>query len=55
MKSKRIIAFGDIHGRMNWKTITSKNDFNKVIFIGDYFDSHDRVSAQQQMENFRDS
>lgn len=50
----KIIALGDTHGRENWKAITRKNDFDKVIFIGDYFDSHEGVSPKQQKENFKD-
>lgn len=42
----RVIALGDTHGRLHWKAITSKDDFDKVIFIGDYFDTHDGISAQ---------
>lgn len=49
----RIIAIGDIHGRSIWKEITAKNDFDKVIFIGDYFDSFD-IPAREQMDNFLD-
>lgn len=50
----RTIALGDTHGRADWKNITSKNDFDKVIFIGDYFDTHDSISPQQQKDNFKD-
>lgn len=50
----KTIALGDTHGRTYWKIITSKNDFDKVIFIGDYFDTHENVSPQQQKDNFRD-
>lgn len=50
----KIIAFGDIHGRTNWKKIIANNDFDKVIFIGDYFDTHYDVSTEQQKENFKD-
>lgn len=50
----RIIALGDTHGRERWKTITAKNDFDKVIFIGDYFDSRERISLEKQKDNFKD-
>lgn len=46
--------FGDTHGRTNWKDIIVKNNFDKVVFIGDYFDSHNNVSGLQQIENFKD-
>jgi len=34
----KVIAIGDIHGRDNWKNI-SVEDFDKIIFLGDYCDS----------------
>jgi len=48
----RIIALGDTHGRNNWEKIIQKEKFDKVIFIGDYFDSYD-ISAEQQKQNFK--
>jgi len=36
----KIIAIGDIHGRDKWKKILEQEqDTDKVVFIGDYFDS----------------
>lgn len=49
----KIIALGDTHGRTDWKKITTKETFDKVVFIGDYFDTHEDVSPEQQKENFR--
>jgi len=37
----RIIALGDTHGRTDWKQITARERFDKVVFIGDYFDTHE--------------
>lgn len=52
---KKIIALGDTHGRTLWKDIVIKeSDADKFVFIGDYFDTHDGVSTQQQIENFKD-
>lgn len=48
----KTIAIGDTHGRDAWKRITAKKDFDKVIFIGDYFDTRDGIPPQRQMENF---
>jgi predicted phosphodiesterase len=48
----KIIAIGDTHGHDNWKDIV-KQDFDKVIFIGDYFDSFD-VPFEKQMSNFKE-
>ena len=46
---KQITVIGDIHGRDTWKT--ANLDADKVIFIGDYFDSYD-ITPRQQFENF---
>jgi len=50
----KLIALGDTHGRRNWQGITAGNDFDKVVFIGDYFDTHEGVSAHRQKQNFKD-
>ena len=50
----KIIAIGDTHGRSKWKEIV-KNDADKIIFIGDYFDAKDGgYSANRQIENFKE-
>jgi hypothetical protein len=48
----RIIALGDTHGRDTWKKILSKEKFDKVVFIGDYLDSRDGISGEDQLQNF---
>ena len=51
----KIIALGDTHGRLNWKDIVAKEtDVDKIVFIGDYFDTHDDVTPEQQISNFLD-
>jgi hypothetical protein len=53
----RIIALGDTHGRTNWKDIADKelNQCDRFIFMGDYFDSHDKDSnGKRQIENFKE-
>jgi hypothetical protein len=50
----KIIALGDTHGRTAWKAITEKEDFELLIFVGDYFDTHDAITPQQQIDNFKD-
>jgi len=50
----KIIALGDTHGRTIWKQIVAKETFDKVVFIGDYFDTHEGISAGQQIHNFKD-
>lgn len=51
----KIIVIGDLHGRDIWKTILEKeSDFDKIVFIGDYFDTHDDISAATQIHNFKE-
>lgn len=49
----RIVAIGDTHGRTDWEQITSNEKFDKIIFMGDYFDTHEKISPIQQIENFK--
>lgn len=49
----KIIALGDTHGRTNWKKIIAKETFDKIIFIGDYFDTQEDISPEQQINNFK--
>lgn len=50
----KVIAIGDIHGRPMWEDIVNKHidEVDKVIFVGDYFDSRDNYSASEQIDNF---
>lgn len=49
----KTIALGDTHGRSFWKLIVyGQQQPFKVIFIGDYFDSRDGISAEEQIKNF---
>lgn len=52
----RIIVLGDTHGRIKWKEIVAKEaNADKIIFIGDYFDSHSQgVSGNKQIVNFKE-
>jgi predicted MPP superfamily phosphohydrolase len=50
----KILALGDTHGRSFWKLAVAQNpDVDKIIFIGDYFDSYD-LSAVEQIANFKE-
>ena len=49
----KLTAIGDIHGRSIWKKIVSKNDFDKVVLIGDYFDSF-TIDPKKQIANFKE-
>lgn len=50
----KLIALGDTHGRDDWKRIIADDNFDKVVFIGDYFDTHEDIGPNQQKDNFRD-
>ena len=59
----KILIIPDIHGRDLWKVITEKENADKIIFLGDYFDSGkwDKklekvapdIHGSIQLENFR--
>lgn len=48
----KILVIGDIHGSSIWKTIVEKESFDKVIFLGDYFDTFEKISSEDQNQNF---
>lgn len=48
----KTVILGDIHGRDCWKQIIVDEQPDRVIFIGDYFDSYDNYTAAEQMWNF---
>ena len=48
----KLIAIGDIHGRGTWQLIVQKENPDRVIFIGDYWDSFD-IPYLDQMYNFK--
>ena len=51
----KIVALGDTHGRVLWKEIIEKEkDADKIVFIGDYFDTHYDISVNQQIDNFKE-
>jgi predicted MPP superfamily phosphohydrolase len=48
----KIICIGDVHGRTHWKKIVEEEkDADKIVFIGDYWDSW-QVKFEQQRSNF---
>jgi predicted phosphodiesterase len=49
----KTIVLGDTHGRSFWKLITHQENPDRVIFIGDYFDSYD-ISGVEQIHNFKE-
>jgi predicted MPP superfamily phosphohydrolase len=48
----KTIALGDTHGRDLWKRIIDKENPDRIIFIGDYFDSRDGIDGKLQIHNF---
>ena len=50
----KILVLGDIHGRLYWSDIISKENPDKVIFLGDYVSTHEGIPAEQQMSNLED-
>jgi predicted phosphodiesterase len=48
----KTLVLGDTHGRDYWKGIVASENPDRVIFIGDYFDSFDNT-AVEQMHNFK--
>jgi predicted phosphodiesterase len=49
----KTLFLGDTHGRSLWKLIMELEKPDKVIFIGDYFDSDD-ISTVEQIHNFKE-
>jgi predicted phosphodiesterase len=50
----KVLAIPDPHGFDHWKTVIDRvGEFDKIIFLGDYFDSF-TVSHAKQMVNFQD-
>lgn len=50
----KIVILGDIHGRTIWKQIIENENPDKVIFLGDYVDTHEGISQKQQLENLKE-
>jgi len=49
----KTIVLGDTHGRSNWKLAIHQDNPDRVIFIGDYFDSF-HINTTDQINNFLD-
>ena len=50
----KIIALGDTHGRPYWAHIADHVAFDKLVFIGDYFDSNEGITPEMQQANFEE-
>jgi metallophosphoesterase superfamily enzyme len=50
----KTVLIGDIHGHDSWKQIIEQEqDADRIIFVGDYFDSF-TIPGLIQCENFQD-
>ena len=49
----KTIVLGDTHGRSTWKLAINQDKPDRVIFVGDYFDSFD-FSGVEQIANFKE-
>ena len=49
----KCIVIGDIHGHTSWENIINKESYDKVIFLGDYFDSFSNPKGIDQINNFK--
>lgn len=49
----KTVIVGDTHGRTLWKQITGQL-FDKFVFIGDYLDTHEKITGEQQLSNLLD-
>lgn len=49
----KTVVIGDVHGRSLWKLIINQENPDRIIFIGDYFDSFD-IKGEEQLNNFLD-
>lgn len=52
----KIVVIGDVHGRAIWRKIVAENpDADRFIFLGDYFDSHEKkYYPSRQAFNFKE-
>jgi hypothetical protein len=50
----RTLVLGDIHGHNSWVDIVNKERFDKIVFLGNYFDSHNKsISSEDQYYNYK--
>jgi hypothetical protein len=51
----KILINPDIHGRVFWKySIEHKNEFDKIIFLGDYLDAYSPDLLVNEEDNFKE-
>lgn len=50
----KLVVIGDIHGRSCWKDIINKEEYDKVIFLGDYVSTHEKMTEEDQINNLEE-
>jgi hypothetical protein len=50
----KTLVLGDIHGRPCWKQIVELEEFDRVVFVGDYVDTHEQYTGAEQLNNLMD-
>lgn len=51
---KRTLIIGDVHGRRTWKSLVQEQEYDLVVFVGDYFDPYDNISRADLISNFKE-
>ncbi|MBU4539286.1 MAG: metallophosphoesterase [Weeksellaceae bacterium] len=55
MQTQKLVVIPDLHGNPIWKEIIYGKNFQKVVFLGDYFDSRNfKIGIEDEIRNFRD-
>lgn len=47
------IIIGDLHGRNVWEGIPKLETYDRIVFLGDYFDPKEDISDESQLDNFK--
>lgn len=51
----KILINPDIHGRIFWKySIEHKDEFDKIVFLGDYLDPYSLNLLETEEDNFKE-
>lgn len=49
----KTVILGDTHGRTFWQLIKEIEKPDRIVFVADYFDSHDDIRLILQLHNFK--
>ena len=50
----KILVLGDTHGRTCWKDIVTLEDYDLVVFLGDYVSTHGLITEKTQIDNLEE-